>query len=69
MKKQDIHERINEFKKIKPDGAADNLSLLEMALFVEQVFGLCLTDDDICVENLGTHQATEQFVIRKLGAL
>ena len=69
MKKQDIHERIKEFNNIRPDAAADDVALLEAALFVEQVFGLCLTDDDICMKNLGTRQATEQFVLRKLGAI
>lgn len=66
LNSQDIIQRIEEFRKIRPDAGSDNVRLLEVALFVEDVFGLCLTDEDICEENLGTHQAMEQFVRRHL---
>jgi len=68
LNSQDIFERIEEFRKTRPDAGSDNVRLLEVALFVEDVFGLCLSDDDICERNLGTFQATEMFVRKKFGA-
>lgn len=68
MNSQEIHERINEFRKIRADAGSDDTKLLEVALFVEDVFGLCLRDDEICERNLGTLQATEMFVRKKFGA-
>jgi acyl carrier protein len=61
-----VHERIVEFSRIRPDAKRDEIALLEVALFVEDVFGLILSDQEICEENLGTHQTTEKFVLEKL---
>lgn len=68
MNSNDIIERIEEFRKIRPDAGNDNARLLEVALFVEDVFGIRLTDDEICVKNLGTYQAIENFVRKKIKA-
>lgn len=65
LNSQDIVERIEEFRKIRPDAGGDNAKLLEVALFVEDVFGLCLSDNEICEKNLGTHQSTELFIRKK----
>jgi hypothetical protein len=64
LRSQDIRDRIDEFRKIREDAGSDDAALLEVALFVEDVFWLCLSDDEICEKNLGTHQATEQFVLK-----
>ena len=61
-----VHERIVEFSRIRPDAKKDEIALLEVALFVEDVFGLILSDQEICEENLGTHQTAEKFVLEKL---
>jgi hypothetical protein len=66
---QDIYERIGEFKRIRPDAGSEEARLLEAALFVEDVFGLCLTDDEICEENLGSHTSILQFIIKKFKAI
>jgi hypothetical protein len=68
LQSQDILERVNEFRKIRADAGSDDAKLLEVALFVEDVFGLCLSDGEICEKNLGTHQAMEQFVLKKCEA-
>lgn len=68
MKPQDILDRIDEFRNIRTDPGSDEAKLLEAALFVEDVFGLRLTDDEICARNLGTHQSTAQFVLKKFEA-
>jgi len=68
MKPQDILDRIDEFRNIRTDPGSDEAKLLEAALFVEDVFGLRLTDDEICERNLGTHQSTAQFVLKKFEA-
>lgn len=67
MNSDAVRARIREFIRIKKDAGGDETALLEVALFVEDVFGIILTDKDICEENLGTHRATEKFVLEKLG--
>ena len=66
METQDIRDRIAEFRNIRKDAGNDAPALLEVSLFVEDVFGISLNDGDICEKNLGTHQATEKFVLKKL---
>jgi hypothetical protein len=68
MDSSQLRSRIKEFSKIRKDAMNDTAALLMVALFVEEVFGIILPDDEICEENLGTHQASEAFVIKKLGA-
>ncbi len=67
MNPEDVHERVLEFSRIRQGAGKDEAALLEVALFVEDEFGLILSDDEICQENLGSHQATESLVIKKLG--
>jgi len=67
MNRQEINERIEEYRRIRPDAASDGPSLAETALFVEEVFGLTLTDDEINPDNLGSIDTLEQFVLAKLG--
>ena len=66
MDSQEIHERITEFGKIRQNAGRDEAALMEVALFVENLFGIVLSDDEICEENLGTHNSTENFVMKKL---
>jgi hypothetical protein len=65
MRPQEIHDRIDEFRKTRDDAGSDDAALLEAALFIEDVFDLCLSDDDICEKNLGTHLLMEEFVLKK----
>jgi len=69
VRPQDIYDRINEFSRIRPGAGSDEAKLLEAALFVEDVFGLRLIDDEICEENLGSHASMAQFIIKKLEAI
>lgn len=66
MNKKQIKERIAEFTRIHKTVGDDETKLLLVALFVEDVFGIVLSDDDICKENFGTHYAMERFVLDKL---
>ncbi|OPX33933.1 MAG: hypothetical protein B1H11_11745 [Desulfobacteraceae bacterium 4484_190.1] len=66
MDSQEIHECIAEFGKIRQDAGRDEAALMEVALFVEDLFGIVLSDDEICEENLGAHNLTEKFVMKKL---
>ncbi len=68
MNPENVHSRIKEFSNIRENAGNDNAALLEVALFVEDVFGIILSDKEICEENLGTHQDTETFVLKKLDA-
>ena len=65
MNSEDVHKRITEFSNIRENADIDEAALLEVALFVEDVFGIILSDEEICEKNLGTHQATEEFVLKK----
>ena len=66
MDKKDVRARIKEFSNIRDNAGKDEAALLEVALFVEDVFGIILSDEEICEDNLGSHLATEEFVLRKL---
>lgn len=54
-----VRSRIKEFSKIRKDAIGDTAALLEVALFVDEVFGIIRSDYEICEESLGTHQASE----------
>lgn len=66
MDSREVHDRIKEFTRIRQNAGKDEAALLEVALFVEDVFGLILSDEEISEENLGTHEDTEKFVLQKL---
>jgi hypothetical protein len=66
MNKRQVKERIAEFAGICQHAENDEISLLEAALFVEDVFGMVLSDNEICQKNLGTHNAMEKFIFKKL---
>lgn len=65
MDKKQIKARISEFAGTYQNAGNDEIALLEAALFVEDVFGLVLSDNEICENNLGTHSAIENFVMEK----
>ena len=66
MKSRHVKARITEFGHIREDAGNDEGALLEVALFIEDVFGIILSDEEICEENLGTHYNLEKFVQVKL---
>ncbi len=68
MNPKEIHERINEFCRIREEAGNDEPALLEVALFIEDVFGLVLSDDEICEKNLGTYRNLERFVLNKMNS-
>ena len=51
---------------MRKNAGKNNAALLEVALFIEDVFGIFLSDTEICEDNLGTHQDAEIFVLKKL---
>ena len=63
----DINARIDEYKKIRPDPGRTELTLLETALFIEDVFDIRLSDDDISYAAIGTYDSVKRLVNRKLG--
>ena len=66
MNKKQIKERIAELDSVIQNAGNGETSLLEIALFVEEVFGLALSDDEICEENFGNYHAAEEFVLTRL---
>lgn len=67
MTADQVRERIAEFASIRGNPGDDPVARLEAALFVEEVFGLELTDDDMTAEALGSHRTIERLVITRLG--
>jgi hypothetical protein len=66
MNKKKVKERLSEFAGTCQNAENDEKALLEAALFVEDVFGMVLSDNEIREKNLGTHHAIEKFVFEKL---
>jgi len=66
MNKRQVKDRIAQFAGIYQNAENDEKSLLEVALFVEDVFGIVLSDNEICEKNLGAHHAIEKFIFKKL---
>ena len=66
MDKKQIKARILEFAGKHQKAGNDEIALLEAALFIEDIFGLVLSDDEICAKNLGTRHVIEEFVLEKL---
>lgn len=55
------------FRRPSPPGDPE-LAVIEAALFVEQTFGLGLSDDDISAVSLGSPEAVLLTISRKAGA-
>lgn len=62
-----VHGRIMEFFRGPGNALEEDVSILEAALFVEDVFGIVLSDEEIRPETLGTPGAMERLVLRKIG--
>ena len=69
MDSKHVSQRIEEFRKIREPAGNEEPALLEVVLFIEDVFGLVLTDDEICEDNVGTYEKLKKFVTQKLEEL
>ncbi len=59
--------RLDEYLCMRPEPGRDELSLLETALFMEEAFGIRLSDAEIVFDELGTKEALQLLLDRKLG--
>lgn len=66
MNIREVHMRLKEFSGIRQNAGREATALLEAALFIEDTFGIVLSDEEICEENLGTHEAIKRFICKKL---
>ena len=66
MDLKEVHQRLVEFSGIRQNAGKEEAALLEVALFLEDTFGLVLSDEEISAENLGTSGAIERFICEKL---
>lgn len=62
-----IDAEIEDFALARRPGTDAELSLVEAAMFVEEAFGLRLSDGDISRENLGSPAAMRRFVLERAG--
>lgn len=67
MTKGEAIKRLDEFRALRTEPGQDEKSLLEAALFLEDNFGLRLTDDEISKNYLGSHSAIKKFLFKRLG--
>jgi acyl carrier protein len=67
VKAEEVKRRIAEYAGLRPDPGDDSAAQVEAALFVEEVFGLRLTDEDMTDARLGSHAAIEALVLERLG--
>ena len=67
MEADTIRQRIQEYANIRLNAKDDPIAQVEAALFIEEVFGLSLTDADMNEASLGTQEAMVAFVLAKLG--
>ena len=66
MDLREVRKRLAEFSRIRQNAGKEEAALLEVALFLEDTFGLVLSDEEISEENLGTHDATARFICERL---
>ena len=66
MNRKDILHYLSEFQMLKPDKQDGQEFLTEAAFFIEDLFHITLTDEEITDENLGSHDALNRFVLTKL---
>ena len=66
MEIEEIRRRAVELARSRPDPGGDVGALAEAALFMEEVFGISLSDDDMCEERLGTHRKIERYLLERL---
>ncbi len=59
--------RLDEYLGLHPEPGRDELSLLETALFVEEAFGIRLSDDEIVPAVLGSRESLMDLISRKAG--
>jgi hypothetical protein len=68
MDKATIDTRLSEYGRIRPDPGRDERCLLETALFVEETFGITLSDEEIDFGTLGTFEGIQRLITaRQLG--
>lgn len=68
MTADDVRARIAELARSGPAPGDDPTAQVEAALFIEMVFGISLTDEDMTVETLGSYPAMERLVLERVGA-
>ncbi|MFW6139183.1 MAG: hypothetical protein ACOC7U_08420 [Spirochaetota bacterium] len=66
MDSKDIHQYVDDFHSLRPVIENTDSAIAEVALFVEETFGITLTDAEICRQNLGTHESLKNFLLNKL---
>jgi hypothetical protein len=66
MDNEQVCRHLCDFRRLKPVIDDTHESIIEVALFVEDVFNIILTDSEIDVVNLGSHESLKRFILQKL---
>ena len=67
MTQKDIDERLEEYRRIRPNPGFDAVALAEAALFIEDVFGIRLTNKEISEQRLGSFDRMRVLLYSRLG--
>ena len=66
MNKHLICACIEEYGRVMLNPVQDETSIVETALFIEDVFHVTLTDEEICFANLGSLESIKTLIYKKL---
>jgi hypothetical protein len=69
LEKVEAISLLSDFSALPSHPRDPELALVEAALFVEQTFGIALSEADFTEENFGSPAAIERFVLARLGGL
>jgi hypothetical protein len=61
-----IDQILQEYEAVRDPSGDPELEALRAAVFVEDVFGISLTDAEITLDSLGTRDATRSVILRHL---
>ncbi len=68
MNRQYVEQVVGDYLTGRQQSVENRDSLLEAAMFLEDVFHVHLLDRDICRERLGTSAAMVRLVLERLGS-
>ena len=67
LDREQIEARLEEYQALRPDPGRDELAILEAALFLEEAFGIHVTDAEISRDALGSFGSLRRLLDSKLG--
>jgi hypothetical protein len=67
MEKRELEILLTDYSALATRSDDPELVAIGAALFIEQTFGIALSDSDISAENLGAPESVRRFVLERRG--